>query len=290
MPIEQALHGNPDGTGPRLLARSPGLADRQLAEVERLCLDFGPLPPGTRCPLALFAQPVSGGRVAVVQVTEPGLFRVLLLPKRLYADLGGDLFWVSDSLPPAWDVRGDLPALEWTAGPPPARTVARVREVLNVVADRTQTLLGGVQALIDGGRLVFERPAPDADIVRDLWALLPSATRCELWPATFVCANAGRFQLVVVPSASGPEFEHYIREPAAGDYPEGGYEYTLQKAAEEGDQAELDALFARKGRGQMLRLAVILLAAFVVVGLLTARSPVKPQEPPKQEKKEDRRE
>lgn len=284
MLIAQALVLRRDADDPQLLARSPGFLDSWRHDAERLCIDFGECPLGVTCPFALFARPFGYRRVAVVQIADQetgGLaFRILVLSRKLYGDLEGDLFWISDELPPQWGARGDLPTLEWTAGPPPRRTVADVRRVLNVVADRTQTLLGGVQVLVDGGRLVFQRQAPDDAIVRELWTLLPAATRAELWPTTFAFGNKHRFHVAVLPDATGPDLEYYVREEHAGDHPEGRYELALQTAAERGDQDDIDELFARRSRGQTLRLALVLLAAFILIPLLLS-VPMRPAAPVK---------
>src|SRR5262249_19210771 len=156
--------------------------------------------------------------------------------------------------------RGDLPALAWEFGPPPPRTVADLRKVLDVPG--SATLLGGAQALLDGGRVAFERTEPDARLLRGLWALLPTSTRGDLWPASFSFSNAHGFDAVVVPRATGPEFDQYVFEEQAGDYPEGRYELALQTAVESGNQHDLDTLLSRRSRRQMLRLAVGLLAVF----------------------------
>src|SRR5207237_215461 len=119
------------------------------------------------------------------------------------------------------------------------------------------TLLGAAQALVDGGPVVFERPAPDPDLVRRLWLLLPASTRAELWPAEFAPANALGFDLLVTPKA-GDDCAGYLSEQQAGDYPEGRYELNLQIAAEAGDQAALDALFARRSGPHTIPLARVL--------------------------------
>jgi hypothetical protein len=289
MPIEQALYDPAAG----LLARSPRFDDAWLPEVEKLALGFGKRPLGAACPLAMFARPFGRRLVAVVRVAERGqealAFHFLILPSRLYLDLAGDPFLLCDAFPADWSARGELPSLEWTAGPPARRTVDQVRRVLDVVADRTQTLLGGVQALLDGGRLAFARPAPDPDVVRDLWALLPGEARAEMWPATFAFGNALGFHVVVSPDVSGPEFAGYVSEADAGDYPEGRYEFALQQAAEESDQASIDALFARRGRGQVLRVAILLLLAFLMIPPLVFLTPGCRElaEAPKKEKPRD---
>jgi hypothetical protein len=287
--IEQAIYGCQDAGGYRFLGRSAGFRDEWLAEAERLCTGFGERPAGVSCPSCVFAQPLGRRHVAVVQVADQGTddtgrpgalgFRLLAVPRPLYADLGGDPFLLAEQFPPPWEARGDLPALEWQAGAPPPRTVAELRRVLDV--PNGPTLLGGVQALLDGGRLVFERTWPDTPLVRSLWALLPTQSRSEMWPASFSFRNARRFHVVVVPRAAGPDLEHYIPEEQAGDYPEGRYELALQTAVESGNQEDLDVLLARRSRSQTVRLALAILAASVAVALGTALlSPNLPPPPP----------
>jgi hypothetical protein len=270
--IEQALFVAKDGGGFTCLGRSPGFSDDWLLRAEELCAGFGAPPEGAACGGSFFAMPFERRGVAVVQVAGQGkdglgplAFRFLILPRALYADLHGDLFRVNDVFPPAWETRGDLPALDWTAGPPQPRAVADVQSVLNV--PYSATLLGGVQVLLDGGRLVFERTAPDQRLVRSLWALLPNSNRCELWPATFAFGNTLGFDIAVVPRAEGPGYDRYVTEEQAGDYPEGRYEVALQVAAEEGQQDTLDQLFARRSRSQTMRLGLILLALFITLPL-----------------------
>jgi hypothetical protein len=284
MLIEQAIYGGQDAGGYRFLARSSGFLDDWLSEAQRLCTGFGDRPAGVTCPLAVFARPFGSRHVAVVQAADQGrddagrpgalAFRLLVLPSALYADLGGDPFLAAAAFPPAWEARGELPALSWSAGPPPKRTVADLRRVLDVAPERTALLLGGAQVLVDGGRLVFERPAPDPQLLADLWMLLPTSTRTTLWPATFAFGNAHGFHVLAVPQARGADYEHYVPEAQAGDYPEGRYELALQTAVESGDQAEVDALFARRSRKQTLRLAVVLLLVFLIVPPLVLGLPL----------------
>ena len=98
--------------------------------------------------------------------------------------------------------------------------------------------------------------------MRDLWALLPTAARARLWPATFAFSNEHRFHVVVMPHADGPEWRTYAKEAEAGDYPEGRYEFALQTAVEDGNQGEFDGLLARRSRGQTIWLAIGLVAGF----------------------------
>src|SRR6478752_152961 len=134
MRIEQAIYGCQDVGGYRFLARSAGFRDDWLADAQRLCTGFGERPAAVRCPLAVFARPLGSRAVAVVQVADQGqddagrpgalAFRLLVLPRKLYADLEGDVFRIADAFPAQWQERGELPSLIWSAGPPPRRTVA----------------------------------------------------------------------------------------------------------------------------------------------------------------------
>jgi hypothetical protein len=232
----------------------------------RLCVAFGAPPAGLKCPLAVFAQPFGADSVAVVQAGDlPGerlAFRLLVLPRLAYAQFLRDPFAVSDHFPPDWGATGLLPALTLTLEPPPRRSVAQLQKVLETGG--SPTLLGAVQALVDGVRVVFERPAPAPQLVRDIWALLPDSAQAELWPASFAFANDLRFDLLIVPKADGLPLDSYIREEQAVDYPEGRYEFSLQYAIERGDQREVDRLLGRQSSKQMLRWLIY----FVLFGLL----------------------
>jgi len=275
IPIEQAIYGNPEGGGFRFLAKSPGFLDEWLPLAEKLCTGFGERPAGVACPGCVFAQPFGPRHVAVVQVADlghddanrPGAlgFRLLILPRQAYCWLSGDPFLVADRLPPPWQERGQLQTLTWPEEPLPSRTVVQVQQALQ--KGDSSTLLGGAQALIDAGRLVFERPEPAPDLLRRIWLLLPTSSRCDLWPASFAFGNALKFDVLVVPRADPEKYADYVREEQAGDYPEGRYELSLQIAAEAGDQQEVDALFARRSSSQTFRLGLIVLAvtAFVAV-------------------------
>jgi hypothetical protein len=273
IPIEQAIYGNAGSGGYRFLARSPGFRDEWLHEAELLCTGFGERPAGVACPDCVFAQPLGPDHVAVVQVADQGSddagrpgalgFHLLVLPRKEYSDLIGDPFVIADRYPPSWEARDEVPTLSWPAEPLPGRTVAEVQRVLK--EGDSPSLLGGAQALVDGGRLIFERPAPATPLLRDLWMLLPTSTRNRLWPASFAFDNALGFDVLVVPRLDITARDGYLTEEQAGDYPQGRYELNLQIAAEAGDQHALDALFARRNSAQTLKLALMLV---VVVGIL----------------------
>ncbi len=290
--LEQLVYGGYTAGGYRFLARSPGFAEEWLPEAERICTGFGERPAGASCPACVFAQPFGRQHVAVVQVADQGTddagrpgalgFHLVILERDHYAGLGGDPFAIADRCPPPWSARGDLATLTWPAEPLPPRHVEDVQRVLK--RQEGPVLLGGAQVLVDGGRLVFERPAPDTELMRGLWTLLPTSTRSELWPASFAFSNTLRFHSLVVPpgkAASAEEFPHYVTEEEAGDYPEGRYELNLQIAAEAGNQHDLDLLFARRSRSEVWRLGLFVLAVVLVLPILIhLLTPETPEEAP----------
>jgi hypothetical protein len=275
IPIEQAIYSNAAGGGYRFLARSTGFLDEWLPEAERICTGFGERPAGVACPLSVFAQPFGLHHVAVVQAADQGSddagrpgalgFRLLVIPRKDYQSFLGDPFAIAERFPPSWGARNDLPTLDWPREFPARRTVDELQKVLK--GGNSATLLGGAQALVDGGGLVFERSAPDDTLVRGLWTLLPWNTRARLWPASFVFGNSLGFDVLVLPRADEMTFTSYLNEEQAGDYPEGRYERSLQVAVEAGDQAGLGDLFARRSSSQTLKLAMLLLVAFSVIAV-----------------------
>jgi len=270
--IEHALYGSQPGGGYRFLATSPGFLDDWLPLAERLCMGFGERPPGVVCPACVFAQQLGKRHVAVVHAADQGnddagrpgalAFFLIVLPRAAYEAWGGDPFSLADRFPPPWRARGELPSFTDALESPPPRSVADVQRALK--RDDGPDLLGATQALVDGGRVVFERQAPDTPLLRDLWLLLPTSTRARLWPASFAFDNDLHFHAVVAPRLNDA-FAGYVTEKQAGEYPEGRYERDVQIAAEAGDQRGLDALLSRPSRQYMLRLALALLVAMVLL-------------------------
>jgi hypothetical protein len=286
--IQQAIYSNAQGGGFRFVARSPGFDGAWPAEAERLCVGFGERPPGVACPAAVFARPFARQQVAVVQVADLGCddagrpgalgFRLLIVPRDVYRQvLHGDPFRLAEQFPPPWEARGELPALTLPPEPAPPRQVETLQRVLQ--HGDAPTLLGGAQALVDGGRLVFQRSAPDLELVRSLWLLLPTANRCELWPASFAFGNALGFDVLVLPRVNG-ELAGYLSEQHAGEYPEGRYELALQIAVEAGDQRELDALLQRRSSRQTLKLALVLLVMMSALAVFMKSSEPPPRPEP----------
>ncbi len=293
IPLEQARFRREENARPALVGRSPGFRDDWLPDVERLIIGFGIRPPGTACPAAVFAQPVGVTHVAVVQVADRGeaaalTFHVLVVPRPEYERLLGDPFVLAGKFPPDWDRGGGLPSVSMSRQPLPPRTVGQVQRALRRVKaaalgenedpehpdfqrtpdnSESPALLGGVQVLVDGGKLVFERPQPDPELIEGLWTLLPQSTRARLWPASFAFGNTLGFDALVVPRVHAAEFEGYTSEEQAAEYPAGHYEVALQVAAEAGNERDLDALLQHRSGGETFRLGWILLIVAVLLAL-----------------------
>src|SRR5262249_15858286 len=142
-------------------------------------------------------------------------------------------------------------------------------------------LLGGVQVLVDGGRVVFERPAPDTGLLKGLWTLLPNSTRNTLWPASFAFSNALRFDALVTPPVPAPAFEGYSNEDQEAEYPAGRYELSLQTAAEAGDQGAIDSLLNRRSSAETFRMALALLV--IMSAMMILMGPLGPKPPTTEE-------
>ncbi|HZZ80324.1 MAG TPA: hypothetical protein VFE62_17565 [Gemmataceae bacterium] len=295
--IEQALYHRPDRQSPTLVARSSGFDDAWLAESERIILSFGDRTHGLRCPLTVFALPLGKKHVAVVRVVDvnpdfpTGLrFHFAVVERKIYEQGIRDPFHLAEKIEPAWDASGTMPTLMLAQETFNWRTLAAVQSVLKRVKtsalkkgenpespdfERTvensesPMLLGSAQILVDGGRLAFERQQGDLRMVSGLWMLLPEATRSRLWPTSFAFSTDLDFDVVVLPQFEGADVEGYTTEQQAIDYPEGAYELALQRAAEHGDQGELDAVFSRRDSKQTIKLAIGILIVLSVVVLMS---------------------
>ena len=288
--VQQALYHRQGDESPRLQARSAEFADDWLAEAERIVVGFGNRAGGLASSVAVFALPLTAKHVAIVRAAHSansGLaFHFLVLERGGYERHAGDPFAVVRRLPATFEAHADMPVLSWPAEPLPPRTVGDVQTVLRRVKasalrededpesptfERTvensesPALLGGVQVLVDGGKLVFNRPKPDLALVESLWTLLPYSTRGKLWPASFAFSNDLGFDVVVLPHVNEADFEGYTTEEQAEVYPQGSYELALQTAAESGNQRDLEAVFGRRNSSEVLRMALWLMAGMLLL-------------------------
>lgn len=216
-------------------------------------------------------------------------FHFLVVPRADYERFLGDPFQLAERLPPVWQADVGFAPQTLPREPLPARTVAQVQQVLRRVKasalrededpeapdfERTiensesPALLGGVQVLVDGGKLVFTRHEGDLTLLAGLWLLLPARMRARIWPASFAFSNRLDFDAVAVPNYDRDDYPGFTTEEQAADYPQGSYELALQLAAEADDQRELDRVFQRRNSNEALRLALTLLVAvsLIVIG------------------------
>jgi hypothetical protein len=257
-----------DARGVRVVAQSDGF---DVPEAERIAVPFGPRPPGVACPLAHFACPFGRNHAAVVQVADrpgsgdPLAFRFLILARDIYRHLG-DPFAIADRYPPDWNATGQLPVLEWPPEPLPKRTVEQVQDVLKT--GDSVLLLGAAQVLVDGGRVLLQRAAPDEAFFRGLWQLLPDRNRAGLWPASFAFSDELKFDAVAMPAVTPDPRGVVHTEEGLRDYPQSRYELHLQIAVEAGNQRELDRLFARRTSDDTIRLGLYLIGGALLVAAL----------------------
>ncbi|MFL5329396.1 MAG: hypothetical protein ACJ8C4_10825 [Gemmataceae bacterium] len=240
-----------------ILDRSPGFDDRLANAVSELLLRLEPSADDT-----LVALPIGKRNWAVVQ-TRGSMFGVLAVPSPAY-QLIADPFLIAQQLPADFGSRFPLSNLMLDVSPP-QRRLDSLRAILK--SDDGATLLGAAQALVDGGRVVFERPKPAPETLQRLWLLLPESSRGELRVATFAVNNELGFDLLVTPKAKGASFVGCLTDTQAGDYPQGRYELNLQIAVESGDEVGLSRLLARRSSRQALRLMLHILILAVIVGL-----------------------
>lgn len=258
-----------DSSGVRVVARSDDFPEAWDTASVVMVTAFGPRPEGVAVPSALAVLPFDKNHTAVIQFADDGpdlRFHLLVLNRPLY-DAISDPFAVAEAFPPGWSAHRLLPRLSWSPDPTPARTVAEIAEILH---HDGPLLLGATQALLDGFTLVLRRPAPDADVVRRLWKLLPYSKRRELAVATFTFDHDPRFQLSVSSNPPDKLPPGTLDEERCRDVPQGRYELALQLAAESRNQGEVDRLFARRSSAATLRMAIIL-AVLMAITLVASK-------------------
>lgn len=255
-----------DARGVQVVAQSD---EFEQAEAERIAVLFGSRPSGISCPLAHFACPFGRRDVAVVRVTDGPdgaiVFRFLVLAQDLYWHLG-DPFAIADRFPPDWTATRALPTLVWPAEVLPKRTAEQLQNILK--SGDSTLLLGATQVLVDGGRVVVQRPAPDEAFLRGLWQLLPDRNRAILWPASFAFSDELGFDAVALPAVTPDPTRVRHTEDGLRDYPQSRYELSLQVAIEAGDQRALDQLFARRTSDDTIRIGLTIIALALVVAVV----------------------
>jgi hypothetical protein len=195
-------------------------------------------------------------------------FRFLILSKLDWA-YGVDPFLLNQTYPPNWSLRGQADAIqhELNFTPPTVEQAA----VWLKEHDRA-TLLGGLQALLDGARLWHESTPSSPAYVQALWNLLPYRSRHDFSFATLAFQPISDLHYQAVPKELLPATlpPGVLSLKQTGDYPLGKYEQNLQLAISEGNAAEFEILLRRRTSRDTLRLALGLLLA-MIVGLVVVK-------------------
>ena len=254
---------------------SPSWVTEWQPELQDIVQSFGTRPAGIRCPNAVFSYPISNRRVVCVRVGDLGDdenqpiglgFQLVVMKQAEYDAIGGNPFRMFMDAPIIWLANSALPDF--------IAAVSMNMDDLQVLAKAYQRpesafILGGCQAILDGNRLVIEKPEPATDLLADLWTLLPFSERSDHWPASFAFSNVLRFDVVVLPKLTPTESDSgYLTFEQTEQYPEGRYESTLQWAIESGDQLIAHRLLLRRSRRQTFKLGLYLLLGMMLLSAL----------------------
>jgi hypothetical protein len=254
-----------DAAGPRVVGRSAGVSFETEEAVLKVISRYG-RPAAGFTNDSVFVLLLGNGDTRLIASVRPGdpcVFQIVLADKGI---LDLDSFAVAATLPIS-ATRGELPPLVFDIPRGRERPVAAVRDILQ--KGDAPLLLGAAQALLDGCKIAVSSADVPATFVRDLWQLLPDLSRAELSFATFSPSADLNFDVAVLPAVPAKGIKGFLSADQVRDYPEGRYELALQRAAENGDQAALNRLFARRTSSQVLRMVIgMILFAFIVVILL----------------------
>ncbi len=241
-------------------------------EARQLVTGFGWLPTVNDDVSALLSQPFGERHWAVTQVESRGEgvlgFRFLILSKADWLK-GVDPFALNEAYPPSWDSRGQVDSLEHELNftPPSVKQAA----IWLKEHDRA-TLLGGLQAILDGAHLWHESPTSLTAYAQTLWNLLPYRSRFDFSFATFAFQPMPELKYQAIPKESLPVPlpTGVLSLQQTGDYPLGRYEQALQLAIEESNAGEFEVLLRRRTSRDTLKLAVGLILA-MMVGLVVLK-------------------
>ncbi len=189
-------------------------------------------------------------------------FRLLILPTDLYDRLGGDPFAIADQFPPiGW--RGDLPALEWTAVAAAGPHGGRSAEGAERAAQRHAPGRRPGVARRQPARL---RAAGARSHVccADLWALLPTSRRGDLWPATFAFGNARGFHVLSCRADAGRPSTAISPRSRPATTPKAPTSCGCKPPSRPATRRRMDALFAGRSRGRWIRIAFLLCALAIL--------------------------
>jgi len=132
-------------------------------------------------------------------------------------------------------------------------------------SDDSALLLGGAQALMDGAKIHLDRDGNEWEVARRLWNLVPLSLRLEKRLVVNDPEKRINADLKVSRTPGDPDAWTSQR---LGDYPEGRYEFGLQTAIDNGDEAAIHGYLARRSPKQVMMLAALLLGGFVLIGLI----------------------
>lgn len=231
-------------------------ADIPLTQLEQFNADFG------KNYLAVFQvqdRPIAGTD------RKRRLFRCLLIGRNHYLQVGQPQ-QLQSRFPLDWAAHGELPEEIESKHRFQKLSVEEAHEILH--RGNVPMILGVVQALVDGSRIILQHEENVLDFIGTLWHFLPFSNRMELRYCSLTTSLNQRHHLVALQELPKPTPLGYINAEQASDYPEGRYERSLQIAIESRDQAEWERLLVRRSSVETLNLALSILGAGIALALI----------------------
>ena len=209
--FEQAVYGSFPfwDRGYSFLCRSDGCRPEWLAEMRAVCQRYGEPPVGAPEADSVFALPLECGPWMIVGVYPQGLddqgrpgataFHALFVNPWSYRFAGADPFAFTGALRSDW-----LPADQDRPMPTGTCTLGTTTTAGHGSATAVDSRLPAiVSALTEHRRVFVQSGEPIDDLVRSVWARLPSRIRRRTSVATWAFDNANTFGLVALPKLTG---------------------------------------------------------------------------------------
>lgn len=141
--------------------------------------------------------------------------------------------------------------------------IAYFQELLKT--EDSALLLGGAQALVDGGKIQLGETPQDRFRAENLWNLIPIPVRMER--TVVVGDKSGDWPSDLAAAQSLLSQDSWTAQ-RLGDYPEGRFEFSLHSAIDLKDEEGVYRLLHRKSPRQVMMMATMLLVGMIIIGFL----------------------
>jgi len=245
-----------DLSGPQIhIVSSDGVAESTLLSLQKWLAElFGSDTVTVR--EGLTTMNLSTGQRAIVR-TSLGKADALIVGRKLWNYID-DPFLISERYPPGRTTS----EMDWPDEPTPFRTAAMLETIH--VGTNGPLLLGVTQAVVDGARVLLTAETLDSQFVRNLWMMLPHATRREAAVSSALPRHHPKVNFAILPELPTPMPMGYLNERMVLDYPEGRYEHNLQIAFEAHDDRFVQELLMRRSGRELMRMGIWAIAILLL--------------------------